>query len=100
MGSVSPTRMTLRAYSQLRFITPIQNACAAFVRRGPFRRDRFHGRSRADAERREESARAVRLQVFGRASARSAAPWPERSQYHPEIRLFSACWLHSAKIGV
>src|SRR5216684_3240226 len=86
MGSVKAISTTLSAYSQLKFITPARAVFAASALSAPFRRDRFRGRSPADAIRREESALEVHSKVFGHFFWRNAAPSREKWQCRPGIR--------------
>src|SRR5713101_7194574 len=86
MGSVKAISTTLSAYSQLKFITPVRAVFAASAPSVPFRRDRFRGRSPADAKRREESALGVHSKAFAHFFSCSAAPSPERWQCRPNIR--------------
>src|SRR6266478_367119 len=83
MGSLRPSRTALNTKSPLKFITPVRAVFAASAPPGPFHRDRFRGRSPADARRREESALEARSKNSGRVFSRNAVPSPARWRCRP-----------------
>src|SRR5215472_9055006 len=84
MGSVRATSTTLSAYIQLRYIRSTRSVCATSARFYPSRRDRFHGRSRANVRHRAESAREAHSKVDVPAFSHNAGPLPAKWRCLPK----------------